>query len=77
MGLGNTGMMGFKPQKSKTAANLLKVTNQAEPKKEGKINLRISGDLYMVFQELCELNKTSVSEAIRAYITDAVQRGEL
>lgn len=76
MGLGNMGLQGFKPQRSATAANLTEIKVISSSKEEN-LNFRLNGDLYIAFKELCALNETTVSKALRKYMLDAVNQGTL
>lgn len=76
MSLGNSGLSGFKPKASLTAAKLLAPTPVKETsKKETTLQLRISTDILLLFKETCEEHKTSMSTAVRNYMQDVISIG--
>ena len=77
MSLGNFDMSDFKPQRSKTAAELLTVAPHQEEKKTERIQLRIQSDVYLTFRDICEKQGTDFSKALRAYMIAAINNGHL
>ncbi len=77
MGLGNTDISNFKPQRSQTAAKLLTSSPTLASKKDTKLQLRIQADMMLMFEEICKENGTDASKALRAYIESAILRRTL
>lgn len=77
MSLGNTGLAGFTPRRNGTATSVLTAVVPTTSKKTTQLQLRINEDIYLLFQEICEKNKTDVSKAIRAHIEESVRSGGL
>lgn len=77
MGLGTTGLNGYTPKHSGTATRMINSLPPQAQKKTTTLQLRISEDVKILFQELCNLNDIDISEALRNYINEAVQRGTL
>lgn len=79
MALGNTGLTGFQPKGSSTAAKLLTTLSplKQDTKKTERTEFRIRSDIKLLFEEICTANGTDVSSAIRAFIEDTVNTGKL
>jgi len=74
MGLGSTGLNGFKPKASNTAASILASAPSTERKKETTLQLRIDADVLTTFKEICDKRggKGSMSIALRNFIMNAI-----
>lgn len=77
MSLGTTGLDDFNPKRNGTATSIINAIPAEKQKKSTPLQLRINEDVYLLFQELCRANKTDVSKALRAYISEAIARGAL
>lgn len=77
MGLGRTGLDNFTPRGSGTANRVIRISSSRQQKKTTTLQIRINEDVLVLFKELCKLNDTDVSTALRAYIDEVIECGAL